>query len=228
MPLTQNFIAPMSRLRGRERRGNTIVEFGLVAIFLVPLFLGTINLGLSLGYNLQVSQIARDAGHMYVRQLDFSMDASKELIVRMAGGMGMTRTGGNGVVLLTKVLFIGDDQCTAGGLSGGACSNRGRAVMVQRYVVGDPALKTSSIGTPPAGLILTATDTATGLKAGDVLPANYLTQGTLVTAATETLLPGMLAGETAYIVESYFKTPDWSLKQDYTQTAEGVYARAVF
>ncbi len=229
MPLISRPFAGLApRIRDRRRRGNTIIEFGLVAIFLVPLFLGTINLGLNLGYNLQVSQIARDAGHMYVRQLDFSLDASKELVVRMASGMGMTKTGGKGVVILTKVLFVGDDQCAAGGLTGGACSNRGRAVMVQRYTIGDPSLRTSSIGTPPAGMLLTAPDTDLGLKAGDILPSNYLTQSSLVTAATETMLPGMLAGETAFVVESYFKTPDWSLKQSYTQTAEGVYARAVF
>ena len=218
----------LSRLRRRGRHGNTIVEFGLVAIFLVPLFLGTINLGLSLGYNLQVAQIARDAGHMYVRQLDFSLDASKEVVVRMALGMGMTKTGGNGIVILTKVMYLGDDQCAAGGLTQGSCPNWGRAVIVQRHTIGDSALKTSTIGTPPAGLVLTGPDVASGLKAGDILPANYLTQGSLISSATETLLPGMLAGETAYIVESYFKTPDWSLKQSYTQTAEGVYARAVF
>jgi hypothetical protein len=215
-------------LRKRSRRGNTIIEFGLVAIFLVPLFLGTINLGLNLGYNLQVSQIARDAGHMYVRQLDFSLDASKEIVVRMASGMGMTKTGGKGVVILTKVLFIGDDQCAVGGLARGGCPNWGRAVMVQRHTIGDTSLKTSTIGTPPANLILSAVDAISGLKAGDILPANYLTQASLITPATETLLPGMLAGETAFVVESYFKTPDWSLKQSYTQTSEGVYARAVF
>ncbi len=210
------------------RRGNTIIEFGLVAIFLVPLFLGTLNLGLSLGYNLQVAQVARDAGHMFVRQLNFSLIASQEVVVRMASGMGMTRTGGNGVVILTRVLYIGDDQCAIGGLAPGSCPNHGRAVIVQRYVIGDPSLRQSSIGSPPAGMIPTAPDVVTGLKPGDVLPSNYLTQGSLVTGETETMLPGMLAGETAYIVESYFTTPDWSLKQDYTKTAEGVYARAVF
>lgn len=217
-----------SSFRRRRRRGNTIVEFGLVAIFLVPLFLGTINLGLNLGYNLQVAQIARDAGHMYVRQLDFSLDASKELMVRMASGMGMTKNGGRGMVLLTKVLYIGNDQCLAGGLTQGSCPNWGRAVIVQRHTVGNSSLKASTIGTPPAGLILTGPDANTGLKEGDILPSNYLTQGSLITAATEAMLPGMLAGETAFIVEVYFETPDWSLKQNYTQTAEGVFARAVF
>jgi hypothetical protein len=217
-----------SRLKSRRRRGNTIVEFGLVAIFLVPLFLGTINLGLSLGYNLQVAQIARDTGHMYVRQLDFSLDASKEVVVRMASGMGMTKNGGKGVVILTKVLYIGDDQCAAGGLAPGSCPNHGRAVIVQRHFIGDSTLRASSVGTPPNGLILSAPDVNTGLKAGDILPADYLTQGAVVSSQTEALLPGMLTGETAFIVEAYFNTPDWSLKQDYTHTAEGVYARSIF
>ena len=218
-----------STLRGRGRRGNTVIEFAIVAVFLVPLFLGTINLGLSLSYNLQVAQVARDAGHMYVRQLDFSLVASQEVVVRMASGMGLNRTGGGkGVVMLTKVLFIGADQCATGGLPEGGCPNLGRAVIVQRHIIGEASLRASEVGTPPAGLILTAPDANTGLKAGDILPSDYLTQGSLITAATEGMLPGMLAGEVAYIVESYFKTPDWSLKQDYTQTVEGVYARAVF
>lgn len=212
----------------RAQSGNTIVEFGLVAIFLIPLFLGTVNLGLNLGFSVQGAQVARDAGHMYVRQLDFSLDASKELVVRMARGMGMTKNGGKGTVILTKVLFVGDDQCAIGGLAPGDCANNGRAVIIQRHTIGDASLKQSTVGTPPAALVLTAPDAATGLKAGDIRPADYLTQPGVVSAATETLLPGMLVGETAYIVESYFKTPEWSLKQSYTQTTEGVYARSVF
>ncbi|MCC6538869.1 MAG: hypothetical protein IT162_15050 [Bryobacterales bacterium] len=216
------------QLRRRGRRGNSIIEFGLVAIFLVPLFLGTVNLGLTLGYNLQVAQIARDTGHMYVRQLDFSNDASKELIVRLARGMGMTKNDGKGVVILTKVLYVGDDQCAGGGLAPGECPNHGRAVMVQRHTIGKESLRTSSVGTPPAGLVLTGPDAVTGLKAGDIRPADYLTQAGVISAATETMLPGMLAGETAFIVETYFQTPEWSLQQSYTRTADGVYARAVF
>ena len=131
-----------STLRGRERRGNTVIEFAIVAVFLVPLFLGTINLGLSLSYNLQVAQVARDAGHMYVRQLDFSLVASQEVVVRMASGMGLNRTGGGkGVVMLTKVLFIGADQCATGGLPEGGCPNLGRAVIVQRHIIGEASLR---------------------------------------------------------------------------------------
>lgn len=212
----------------RAQRGNTIVEFGLVAIFLVPLFLGTVNLGLNLGYSVQAAQVARDAGHMYVRQLDFSLDASKELVVRMARGLGMTKTGGKGTVILTKVLFIGDDQCAIGGLGPGQCPNHGRAVIVQRISIGDSNLKASTVGTPPSSLVLTAPDTLLGLKAGDIKPVDYLTQPGVVSPASETLLPGMSAGETAFVVEAYFKTPEWSLKQSYTPTAEGVYARSIF
>jgi hypothetical protein len=215
-------------LSRRAKRGNTIVEFGLVAVFLVPLFIGTINLGLSLGYNVQVSQIARDAGHMYVRQLDFSLDASKEVVVRMARGMGMTKDDGRGIVILSKVMFIGEDQCALASLAAGDCTNLNEAVVIQRHIIGKSSLWTSTIGTPNAALILTAPDAESGLKAGDIKPADFLTQPSCVSAKMKTLLPGMLGGETAYVVEAYFSTPDWSLKQSYTQTAEGVYARSIF
>ena len=48
---------------------------------------------MSLSRSLQVTQISRDAGHMYVRYVDLTQAANQDIIVRLASGMGLTRPG---------------------------------------------------------------------------------------------------------------------------------------
>lgn len=98
-------------MRGNNRkrqRGNQVIEFALCSVLLVPLFLGTVVLGMRLGRSIQVTQVARDTAHMYARFVDFSKAGNQDLVVRIASGLKMTRTGGNGVVILSQVMRIGD------------------------------------------------------------------------------------------------------------------------
>ena len=47
---------PLGRLpRNRNRRGNAVIEFALASMILLPMFFGTIALGLNLGRSLQVT-----------------------------------------------------------------------------------------------------------------------------------------------------------------------------
>ena len=41
-------------LRRRKRRGNNLIEFALVAVFLLALLFGTVNLGMNLGDSMQL------------------------------------------------------------------------------------------------------------------------------------------------------------------------------
>lgn len=220
----------MSRqqLRRRSRRGNNLIEFALVAVFLLPLLFGTVNLGMNLGRSVQAAQVVRDIGHLYVRQLDFSVPASTSFALRLASGLGVTEAGGEGVIIISKIMYIEDAECVAGGVPVGSCSNRNKAVVVQRFVIGNAALRQSDFATPSAGLILTATDSASGLKKGDILPANYLTQSSVVAGNFTSLLPGMLGGETAYVTEGYFRALDFNFAQSYAPNTEGVYVRSIF
>lgn len=215
------------RNRVRSRRGSSLIEFALVAIFLVPLFFGTISIGMNLGRSVQISQIVRDTGHLYVRNVDFSKPASSNMVLRLAQGMNMTVNGGQGVVILSKMRFIGDAQCLAG-TGSTSCANKNSAVVVQRYLIGNASLRQSDFATPASGLILLADDPGAGLKAGDIRPIDYCTNPSVIAQGFTTLLPGMAGGEDAYVVEAYFTAPDWALKQDMTQTVEGVYARQIY
>jgi len=203
-------------LRRNRRRGNALIEFALCMSFLTPLLLGTFNVGMNLGRNLQVTQLARNAGHMYVRWVDFSQPGSQDIVVRLATGLNMTRTGGDGVVILSQVTVPSDADCTAAGLSGGACTNRDVPVIIHRIAFGNTSLKESSFGSPPPSLLQ---------PDGSISTNNYLTQSG-VRATNWSSVMTLAPGEVAYISEVYVRSPNWDLPTKYMGT--GVYARAIY
>jgi hypothetical protein len=205
--------APRQASLFRSRRGSELVEFALLSTLLLPMLFGTFVVGTNLGRSIQVAQLSRDAGHMYARNVDFSATANQDIIVRLAYGLGITRTAGNGNVIFSTVMHIGDPQCDAAGLTGGACVNRYQDVIIHRVVVGNPSIRASVFGTP-----------ATGLVGTDGNVANYLTEPSVRASGFSTLLV-LQNGEVAYVAEAYVTAPDFSLP-GYESTA--VYARSIF
>ncbi len=203
---------PPSRRRKRQL-GNELIEFALVATFLLPLLFGTVVVGLNLSRSIQATQVSRDAGHMYSRGVDFSDAANQRLIERLAQGLNIRLSGGAGVVILSTITFIGEAQCTAAGLSTVACTNLNYPVTTNRIVIGNASARASAFGTPSPSLI--ASD-------GDV--ANYITE----TSARANGFNAVLAlqpGEVAYVAEVYVPSSDFGLP-GYETT--GVYSRTVF
>jgi Flp pilus assembly protein TadG len=201
--------------RRERQRGNSMIEFALCATFLVPLLLGSMTVGINLGRSLQVSQVARDTGHMYARQTDFSLVGSQEIVVRIAQGLGMTRTGGDGVVILSKILKVGDAQCTAGGVSLAACTNNTKSVVTQRIVVGNSLFGVSKFATPASTLIATN---------GDIAADKYLKEASVVVTDMNSILTTQ-NGDEAYLVECYFKGTDFLNPGGSTKK---IYSRALF
>lgn len=201
-------------MRPSNQRGNTIVEFALVSMFLIPLLLGTVNVGMNLSRSIQVTQVSRDAGHMYVRFVDFSLDANKDIVVRLAQGLGMTRDGGNGEVTLSKVLFVGELECQAGGFETWECPNYGYPVITQRQTIGNPDLAQSALGDPPAELMD---------PAGDI--ADYLTEVSVRASNFNNILQ-LQDGEFAYVSEAFFSSPEFDFPGFFENTS--VYARTIF
>lgn len=196
-------------LRRKKQRGNEVIEFALVVSLLFPFLFGTIVVGLSLGRSVLVTQVSRDAGHMYSRSVDFSVPANQSLIERLAQGLDIHVTGGTGVVILSTIMFVGQAQCDAAALSGG-CTNLNQPVFINRIVVGNPSAHSSAFGTP-------TTDST-----GHV--SNYLTDPSARASAFAAVLP-LQAGELAYVSEVYVPSADYSLPY-YKST--GVYSRTVF
>jgi hypothetical protein len=200
----------------KRQRGNSLLEFALCITFLFPLLSGTVVVGLTLVRNIQTSQVARDAGHMYARYVDFSIDSNKDIVVRLAVGLNMTRTGGNGVVTLTTVTYIDNAQCTAAGLSLGACTNWHKYVISRRIYIGNSTLHASDFGTPVAALLNSE---------GNISPANYMTAASALVPTTA-ILPALAGGDLAYVSEAYFSLPELSLP--YYTSGSSSYAHAIF
>ena len=204
----------MRSTQRKKQRGNTILEFALVSMFLVPLMLGTVSVGMNLSRSIQVTQVSRDAGHMYSRFVDFSQNGNKDIVVRLAHGLGMNRDSGNGKVTLSKVLFVGQLECEAGGLTVEQCPNFNLPVITQRQVIGNPALHTSSIGTPNSGLL-----DAEGNVAG------YLSESSARATNFNSIL-ALAAGEFAYVSEAFFSSPEHDFPGFFENT--NAYARTIF
>jgi hypothetical protein len=199
--------------RRRSLRGTEVIEFALVASLLLPFLFGTIVVGLNLGRSVQVTQVSRDAGHMYSRSVDFSVSANQNLIERLAQGLNIHVTGGTGVVILSTIMFAGQAQCDAAGLSGGACANVNYPVLIHRIVIGSAAARSSAFGTPNAGLV-----DSTGRV------SNYLTDASARAAGFAAVLP-LQAGELACVSEVCVPSSDYALPG---YMATGVYSRTVF
>ena len=208
-----------NRLSRNRRNGNAVVEFALVSVFLVPLLLGTVNLGLTLGRSIQVNQVCRDAGHMFVRQVDFSKATNQAVIQRLADNIGLditTPANSKGVVTLTKILYMGATECAGAGLTVGNCPNYRTPVITHRIVMGKASLRSSDFGTPSSSLI--GTD-------GNIAPANYAVQASCRATTIGSLLT-MTDGDQAYIAETYFEAPEWKFPGSYELT--GTYSRAIY
>lgn len=186
-------------LKRKAQGGNAMIEFALVSVFLTPLLLGTVSLGLNLSRTIQVTQVVRDAGHMYARWVDFSLSGNKQMLVRLAQGLGMTEAGGTGVVILSKVTYIADADCTGAGLTTAQCTNRNQYVIMNRIVIGNPAFHSSSLGTPASG----------GMDASGNI-TDYLRD----TSARATNFGNILvlqSGQFAFVAEGFFNGISWGV-----------------
>jgi len=213
----------VNQRRKRGEGGNTLVEFALCLSFLTPLLLGLFSIGMNLTRNMQVTQVSRSTGLMYVRQIDFSVLQNQRLIVRLTEGLGMKLNAnydpdpnGRGVVIVSRVQVPSDADCLGAGLTLGGCTNRGIPVITQRLRFGNLALRTSDFGQPPAALLDSD---------GSVAASDYLTNPALRATNFSSVIT-LNATENAYVTEVYFSSPDYDLPGWMTNT--GVYSRTIY
>jgi hypothetical protein len=204
-------------MRNRNRRksqgGNALIESAFAFIFLVPLMIGSVGVGMSLNRSIQANQVTRSAGHMYARGLNFSQTGNKQLLVRMATGLNLQLTGGDGVVYLTRAVKVGDQQCLDGGVAIASCTNRGQTVITARIAFGNTSLRASSYGSPASTFFNSN---------GDAAEADYLTKSALVLPSFSSTLD-LGNGETAYIAETFFAPAGTGFG-----FAKGAYNRSIF
>jgi hypothetical protein len=193
-------------VRRKTQQGVASVEFALSSLVLVPLLLGSIGIGLCMHQQMETVQLARDAGHMYARDVDFGLTGNQQLLVTIAGALGLSTTAGSGsaVVILSQVRYVDVSACTLAGKvdihgNPSGCSNYQHWVFAQRLVVGNSSVRASSLGTPNSLII--GTD-------GAISITNQVTNTTDVAAITgfnpwnSTSDTGLPSGQVIYVTEA--------------------------
>lgn len=202
------------------RRGSTAMEFALVMICLIPMFFGTVAMGVTIGNGVEATQVTRDVGHMYANGADFTSASAQQLVNSLAQGFSLTSTG-NAELIFSQISTVFAADCTNASVS--PCTNQGSPVFIQRIVLGNTSLTSSAFGTPAAGYIDSL---------GNIAAANYMTQSSLIATGFGSVL-AQNDGDVAYLVEGYFTMPNISFLApgflgSGSSTTGGFYVRAIF
>ena len=231
----------ISQRRRAKQSGQEFLEFGLVALLLIPLLLGSIVTGLGLIKSSQANHICRDMANMYILGGDFSTYNMQQLAQRLATGMNLqigssfagnnranTGNGGDGLVTVSQIMWIGGTTgAKCQGVLPATCTNASKFVFTQRLQFGNGSLTwPNSLGNPAPSSI-----SSSGLI------ANFVTDsGAQVPSAGQASMVALwnsgangtapLAdGQVAYVVEVYFQTPSLSFG---IYQNPGVYSRWFF
>jgi hypothetical protein len=210
------------KCRGRSRRrGIAVVEFSLSLVFLVPLLLGTFVFGFRLIRSLEMEQIVRDLGHMYVRGVDFRNAGPIQNAQTLASGYDLSNSG-TSVLIFSQIRVVTQADCDAANPTrprGTPCTNLNLPVFAEQLTVGNSSLTIggraarSVFGTPP----VTANKTVTAVNQANNSSAAANGFGAVLALQT---------GELAYLVEMYNATPELNIPG--FSGSPQVYARSVF
>ena len=202
------------RVRAVRRRGSSLIELALVLSVAAPLLLGTAAIGIRLGSTLQAMQLTRDVAHMYALGADFSLPGTQAIASTLSRDFRLTSTG-RAVLLFSRVQKVQQSDCNAAGLH--TCPNLNLAVLTQRIAIGNPTLRASAFGTPPATYVGSG---------GNVASVDYCQRSSLIAGGFDSVL-SLAAGQSSTVVEGYFAMPDINFL-GFPNSGGGYYVRFLF
>jgi len=143
----------MRPIRRRKSQGQTFIEFLFVMLWAVPFLLITLALGINLIIGLEVIQLARDTASMYARKVDFTTDASKDMLDRIGNGLNLKTTdatNSQAVIVMSAMTYLDANACATAVASGCTCSNSGNWVFAQYQILpsGSSIVAQSKYGNP--------------------------------------------------------------------------------
>jgi hypothetical protein len=208
------------------RSGVAVIEFAFSCAILIPLLLGSFVFGFRLIHSLEMEQVVRDLGHMYIRGVDFRNAGPQANARTLASSFDLTANG-TSVVVISKIRIVTQADCDANNVTPGMhCTNLGNPVFVEQLMIGNTNLQVngvnaakSAFGTPP----VQANKTVTSANQANNSAAQAGVTGTNTGFAS--ILP-LNAGEFAYMVEMINATPELNIPG--LSGAPQVYARAIF
>jgi hypothetical protein len=209
----------VARKNNRES-GTAVLEFALIVMPTVLLFIGVVVVGVNLGRAIEVNEICRSADSMYVRGVDFSQTAAQDLLVQIGQNMNLqTGSSSSGLIILSQVELVN----TPFGCSGSGCSGTSYQLM-QRLTIGNTSLTTTRFptnGTIPTcgGSTTTDCQDSEGNIEGGATYANATISnfGSSLTLST--------AGQLSYVAEAYFNNGP---NLNFWASTSGFYTQAFF
>ena len=195
-----------------------MVEFTMSLLLLTPLLLGVFVFGFRLVSSIQMGQITRDLGHMYIEGINFRNTGPIQNAQTLASGFNLTATGSS-VVILSQVKIEQQADCDAAGVApaGKPCANLGLPVFVEQLTIGNTSAGPSHFGTPP-------TTTVNGTTY-EVSTVNQATNAGAVAGGFSSVL-SLNAGEIAYVAEMVNQTPSLNVPGFSGQPL--VYSRTIY
>jgi hypothetical protein len=228
--------------RRKTQSGQEIVELFFAFVLFMPIFLGAFIVGMNLIRSIQANQVCRDLDDMYIHGGDFSTYPMQQEAQRLAQGLNLqigasfagneqsnTGNSGNGLVTVTQIMWIGGATSTICVSVGAAnCTNQSSFVFTQQMQFGNGTL--ANAGTVSVGQCPSAIVNSSGIVQNYITDARAALSGTAQTNmqslwqndANSTPLTDQ---QVAYIVETYFQSPDLSVGG---LSGNGVYARYFF
>jgi hypothetical protein len=191
-----------------------MVELALGLTVLFPILLGVGAIGVRLGRTLQATQATRDIAHMYALGADFSLPGTQALASTLSRQYNLSSTG-KAVLLFSRIMKVQQVDCDAAGLH--TCPNLNLPVFTQRIVLGNPALRSSSFGTPPPAYIGAS---------GTISSVNYCQESSLIANGFNSVL-SLSPGQSTTMVEGYFSMPDINFL-GFPDSGGGYYVRFLF
>jgi hypothetical protein len=202
------------QIKTRKSRGGASVEFAFILLVLVPLLLGTGVVGVNMIRTLQTIQLARDAGHMYARGVDFSQPGNQGILFQLGQSVGLvTGSSSSAVITLSALTYVDKAACTnvgavdTNGNPTSACTNFGKWVFTQWMVIGNTSLRRNGIGSPlaggPTGVTINATTGQISMsdyvkKTGALATFNSVNPYSVVNGNGQ----GLPSGQVLYVAES--------------------------
>jgi hypothetical protein len=197
----------MPYIRKQRDRGSATVEFCFAVLLLVPLLVGTSQMGIVLIRAIQVSQLSRDSGQMYAHGIDFTIARNAAVLARLGSSLKIEEGENSpGAIVLSTIALVTESDCA----KTHHCRNKGKYVFTNFHVYGKPSY---------ASKTQLCNGCSSYITNGDNIPAEqYLSNPHLVATKFSSYLtfPSAVAGQLAYVSEVIVdpQASAWSLFAD--------------
>ena len=229
--------------RRKKQSGSVLIEFALVALLFVPLFMGTFVTGMNMIRSIQANHIAGDMANMFIHGANFSDRAMQQVAKRLATGLDLqvgTGTGnvadnlsnsGRGIVWVSKVMWVGaNNEANCLGVMPAACTNASKFVITEQIRFGTGTLESerdTTVGHPTAPRDTNGRVTVDVVQdSSAAVPEPQQTKLQQMWQANDPSIgrAPLQDGQVLYMVEVYFKSPDLNIARG-ARGGGGVYAR---